>query len=69
MPAGTAVAKAESRIKREAGKKRLKGRRAARYVYGALNNAGLMHGNKSTAKGLSKAQHALARRPRTAADY
>ena len=27
------------------------GRRAARYVYGAMNNMGAMRGNKETAKG------------------
>jgi len=69
MPAGTAVAKVESRLKREASKKGFKGRRADRYVYGTLNKSGLMHGNKPTAKGLTKAHQAMAKRPRVAADY
>ena len=41
----------ESILKREAAKKGFKGRRAAKYVYGAMNNMGAMHGNKTTAKG------------------
>lgn len=54
MPQGTKVAAAEAALKAEAKKKGLKGRRADRYVYGALNNAGLKHGSKSTRKGLAK---------------
>lgn len=69
MPAGTAVAKAEASIRAQARKKGLKGRRADRYVYGTLNKAGLMHGNQATAKGLTKAQQTLAKRPRVTADY
>lgn len=60
MPANTKVGKAESALKKEARKKGLKGRRADRYVYGALNHAGLMHGNKPTASGmmrLGRAKH------------
>lgn len=41
----------EDKLKAEAGKKGFSGRRAARYVYGAMNNLGAMHGNKETAKG------------------
>jgi hypothetical protein len=41
----------EKKLKAEASKKGFKGRRAARYVYGAMNNLGAMHGNKVTAKG------------------
>jgi hypothetical protein len=41
----------ESKLKTEAAKKGFKGKRAARYVYGAMNNMGAMHGNKETAKG------------------
>lgn len=44
-------AKLEAKLKAEARKKGFKGRRAARYVYGALNNKGYMHGNKETAAG------------------
>ena len=51
MPQGTAVAKAETALKAAARKKGLTGRRAARYVYGALNNEGMKHGNKTTPKG------------------
>lgn len=61
MPAGTAVAKAETALKSSARKKHLKGRQAARYVYGALNNLGLKHGNRSTMKGLRRvpARHTI----------
>lgn len=41
----------ESKLKSEAKKKGLKGRRAAKYVYGAMNNMGAMKGNKETGKG------------------
>jgi hypothetical protein len=41
----------EDKLKATAAKKGLRGRRAARYVYGALNNMGAMRGNKETAKG------------------
>ena len=41
----------EAKLKSEAAKKGFKGRRAARYIYGAMNNMGAMHGNKETAKG------------------
>ena len=54
VPAGTAVAKAEGALKAAARKKGFKGRRADRYVYGALNNMGMKHGNVSTAKGLRR---------------
>ncbi|HZW05384.1 MAG TPA: hypothetical protein VFF58_00620 [Candidatus Nitrosotalea sp.] len=38
-------------MKSEAAAKGFKGKRAARYVYGAMNNMGAMRGNKETAKG------------------
>lgn len=41
----------EKKLKTEARKKGFTGRRAARYVYGAMNNMGAMQGNKETAKG------------------
>ncbi len=41
----------EDKLKRQAKKQGLKGEHADRYVYGALNNMGAMHGNKVTAKG------------------
>jgi hypothetical protein len=59
MPAGSKVAKAESALKSAAKKKGFKGERADRYVYGALNNMGLMHGNEATAKGKKKARTAI----------
>jgi hypothetical protein len=64
MPAGSVVAKAESAIASSARKRGFTGRKKARYVYGALNNAGLMHGNKVTPKGMQRsiATHARARR-------
>lgn len=41
----------EDKLKAEAQKKGFKGKRADRYVYGAMNNMGAMRGNKETAKG------------------
>lgn len=41
----------ENKLKAEAAKKGYKGGAAARYIYGAMNNMGAMHGNKETAKG------------------
>lgn len=41
----------EDRLKQEARAKGLKGERADRYVYGSMNNQGLMHGSEETAKG------------------
>ena len=41
----------EDKLKATARRKGFKGRRAARYVYGAMNNMGAMRGNKETAKG------------------
>lgn len=54
MPQGTAVAKAEAGLEASARKKGMKGKRAAHYIYGALNNLGLKRGNKTTAKGYVK---------------
>ena len=39
------------KLAREAAAKGKTGRAADRYVYGAMNNMGAMHGNKETAKG------------------
>lgn len=41
----------ESKLKTEAAAKGFSGRQADRYVYGAMNNLGAMHGNQETAKG------------------
>ena len=41
----------EDRLKAEAARKGFSGARADRYVYGAMNNLGVMHGSKETAKG------------------
>lgn len=41
----------EDRLKAQAKKKGYKGKRAAAYVYGTMNNIGAMRGNKETAKG------------------
>lgn len=41
----------ESKLSREASRKGFTGKRKARYVYGALNNIGAMHGNRETRKG------------------
>ena len=41
----------EKKLNAEAAKKGLSGKAAARYTFGAMNNEGLMRGNKETAKG------------------
>lgn len=41
----------EDKLKAEAAAKGFTGERAARYVYGGLNNIGAMRGNKETPKG------------------
>lgn len=60
MPAGTVAGDMEGRLRAQARKKKLKGRSAASYVYGTMNKAGVMHGNKVTRKGM--AHHAAMRR-------
>lgn len=55
MPAGSKVAKAEAALKAGAKKKGLSGRKAGAYVFGTLNNLGLMHGNQPTKRGLKTA--------------
>ena len=50
----------EADLRAQAAKKHLKGKAADRYVYGAMNNMGAMHGNKETAKGRDmQAKHDL----------
>lgn len=41
----------EEDLRREAAAKGFTGKRADRYVFGAMNNLGAMHGSKETAKG------------------
>lgn len=41
----------EEKLKQEARDKGFKGKAAARYVYGAMNNMGAMRGNLETKKG------------------
>lgn len=41
----------EGRLKKAAADKGFSGKRADRYVYGAMNNMGAMRGSKETAKG------------------
>ena len=41
----------EEKLKDEAHKKGLTGKRADRYAFGAMNNMGAMRGSKETAKG------------------
>jgi len=41
----------EDKLRAEARAKGFKGKRADRYVYGAMNNMGAMRGNQETAKG------------------
>lgn len=49
----------EAKLKSQARKEGMKGKEAARYTYGALNNMGAMNGNKETAKGVEMdAKHA-----------
>lgn len=43
----------EENLKSEAAKKGFSGKRADRYVYGAMNNMGVMKGNKVTKKGIA----------------
>ncbi len=42
----------ENKLKKEASKKGLKGKRADAYVFGTMNKMGVMKGNKETAKGM-----------------
>jgi len=56
----------EKKLAGEAASMGKSGRAADRYVYGALNNMGAMHGNKETAKGAAMdAKHTrdMGRRP------
>jgi hypothetical protein len=53
---GTKVAKAERALKKSATRHGLKGKRAAAYIYGTLNNIGLMKGSKITRRGRSPAK-------------
>lgn len=64
MPAGTAVADVERKLKSRYGSN-------SAAVYGTLNKIGLMHGNKPTAKGLKKPRmnRAHAGAPRRTAAY
>ena len=41
----------EDKLRAQARKKGFKGKRADRYVYGAMNNMGVMRGSQETAKG------------------
>jgi hypothetical protein len=41
----------EAKLKTQAAEKGFSGKKAARYVYGAMNNLGAMRGSKETAKG------------------
>jgi hypothetical protein len=41
----------EAKLKKKAAAKGFEGKRADRYVYGAMNNLGAMRGNKETPKG------------------
>jgi hypothetical protein len=46
----------EKELRSEAAKKGFSGKRADRYVYGAMNNMGAMRGSKETAKGVRMEQ-------------
>lgn len=54
--AGSKAAKLEDKLRTEAAARGLKGPSADAYVYGTLNKAGLMRGNKVTRKGAAKAK-------------
>jgi hypothetical protein len=41
----------EAKLKHKAAEKGFSGKKADRYVYGAMNNMGAMRGSKETAKG------------------
>lgn len=41
----------EGKLRKQARKLKLKGKREDDYVYGTLNNIGAMHGSKETSKG------------------
>lgn len=57
----------ENDLAAAAQKKGFSGRRAARYIFGALNNLGEMHGNQITAKGEAvEAKHTRQERAGTA---
>jgi hypothetical protein len=43
----------EKQLRAEGAKKGFSGEHLDRYVYGAMNNMGAMHGNKETTKGRS----------------
>lgn len=43
----------EDALKKAAAKKGFSGKRAKKYVYGAMNNLGAMRGNQVTAKGVA----------------
>lgn len=59
----------KKKLKAEAAKEGKTGRASDRYVYGAMNNMGAMHGNKETAKGARMdAKHARQERAGTAED-
>lgn len=54
----------EDQLKAEASKKGFSGKRADRYVYGAMNNMGAMRGNQPTANGRAmEAKHERDRAP------
>ena len=59
MPRNSKVGKAEAGLKASARKKGVSGKRSGHYVYGSLNNMGMMRGNKMTAKGRQKARTVL----------
>jgi len=46
----------EKRLKREASRKGLRGKRASAYIYGTMNRLGAMRGNKETARGRAMAK-------------
>lgn len=58
----------ENKLKAVAATKGLGGKRADRYVYGALNNMGAMRGNQETPKGARmQAKHLARITPKSAA--
>ena len=54
----------EGILKEAASRKGLSGKRADAYTYGTMNNMGVMHGNKITAKGKKMEDKASKKRGR-----
>ena len=56
MPKGSKVDEMEKKMRAELRRRGITGEQADRMIYGKMNNAGMMHGNKATAKGKARAR-------------